>query len=313
MKQITLPNTDLSVSSLAYGTASFDGSFPSSDGLKLVEKFLAAGGNFIDTAHCYCFWVKGGDGASERFVGECVRKFGRDRLVVATKGGHIGMNGYPRPDAFLDPSLVRKDVDESLDRLGIETIDLYYLHRDDPRVPASEIIEQLNEHVASGRVRYLGASNWSVERTLAANAYAAAKGLQPFVMLQNQWSLANPNWTDLDSPGAMRTILESEFASLEASQLAVSAYGSTANGYFATAGERGQGFESPKTRRQLAAVQAIAKAHSATPNQIALAYLLNQPFPVVALLGTRDHDHLDDALGSSEIELSAEELQALAS
>lgn len=311
MKRIELPNTDLEVSQLAYGMGSFDGTFPTEDGLRLVAKYVEAGGNFLDSAHCYCFWIPGGDGASERFVGAAVREFGRDNLVVATKGGHIGMNGYPRPDAFMAPHLVRRDLEESLERLSLSSVDVYYLHRDDPRVPVGEIIEAMNEHVASGQARYLAASNWTVARYLEANEYAALNGLQPFVILQNQWSLARPNWTDLTSPGALRYIEDAELPSILEHQVAVAAFSSTANGYFATNGDRGSGYESEESRRRLTAAQQLASQREATPSQIALAYLLNQPSTVFPVLGTRDESHLADALGAAEVSLSSEELRFL--
>ncbi len=311
MKRIVLPKTQLEISQLAYGTGSFDGSFPIEDGLRLMARYVEAGGNFLDTAHCYCFWIDGAGGASERFVGAAAKEFGRDNLVLATKGGHIGMNGYPRPDAFIGPDIVRQDLDESLDRLGLSTVDIYYLRRDDPRVPVGEIIEAVNERTTSGRVRYLGASNWSVDRYLAANEYATAHGLHPFVILQNQWSLARPDWTDLTSPGAIRCIEDDEVPKLVESRVAVAAFSPTANGYFATNGLRGKQFESEQTRCRLSAVAEVAKARGATPSQIALAYLLDQPSLVFPVLGTRDESHLMDALGATVIGLTFEELRFL--
>jgi len=311
MKHITLPATDLKVSPLAYGTASFDGKFPIADGLKLFAQYVEAGGNFVDTAHCYCFWEDGESGASERFVRAAIGEFGRENLVIATKGGHIGMNGYPRPDAFMAPDLVARDLEESLERLGLSQVDIYYLHRDDPRMSVAEIIDSLNEHVASGKTRYLGASNWSVERYLAANAYAAEKGLHPFAILQNQWSLACPPPGDLTSPGAIRYIEDSELEPLAVNHIPVAVFSPTANGYFATNGERGGHYERLESRRRLIAVQSLAKERGATPNQIALAYLLNQPFPVFPILGTRNPDHLEDAFGASEIKLNPEEVRLL--
>lgn len=311
MKTLPIPNTDLVVSGLAYGTAGYDGTFSDSQGLKLFARYIEAGGNFIDTAHCYCFWVNGGDGKSERFVALAVREFGRDSLVIATKGGHVGMNGYPRPDAFMAPEIVARDFDESLERLDLASVDLYYLHRDDPRIPVGEIVDACNEFVSSGLTRYLGASNWSVARYVAANAYAAEKGLHPFVILQNQWSLAQPKPTDLDSPGAIRFVLDSELEPLGALQIAVAPFSPTANGYFATAGERGGHYESPVNRRRLAAVQELSAKHGRTPNQIALAYLMNQAFPVIPILGTLNEDHLEDAMKASEIVLTMDEVHSL--
>jgi aryl-alcohol dehydrogenase-like predicted oxidoreductase len=309
MKRIILPNTDLEVSQLSYGTAGYDGSFPVADGLKLFGQYIEAGGNFIDTAHCYCFWIPGGEGASERFVGQAVREFGRDKLVVATKGAHVGMNGYPRPDSFLTPEIISKDLDESLERLGLPSVDVYYLHRDDPRVPVGEIIDALNEHVTSGKVRYLGASNWSVDRYLAANDYAKAKDLQPFVILQNQWSLAKPNWSDLTSPGAVRYIEDSEVPRLVEHEIPVAAFTATAAGFFASG--QNSGFASEESSQRLAACQALAAKRSVSSTQIALAFLMNQGSTVIPVIGTKNAAHLADSIDATSLELSTEEIQSL--
>ena len=312
MKTITLPSTTIEVSRIAYGTTGCDGTLSEGRAITLVEQYAEAGGNFLDTAHCYSFWVPGGLGKSERFVGRAARALGRERFVIATKGGHVGMPpGYPRPDAFIDPEIVRRDLDESLDRLGMSQVDLYYLHRDDPRVPAEELIEAMNEHIRDGRARCIGASNWSVVRFTAANEYAVAKGLQPFVILQNQWSLARPNWTDLTSPGAVRYVEETEEETLVNLGVVVAAYSSVANGYFSTDGATGRQFESPATRRQLAVVHEIAGRHGVSPTQIALAYLLHHPAKVVPIIGTRDPEHLADSLLAVDVALTAEEFLAL--
>jgi len=311
MNYVALPHSDLKVSQIAYGSTGFDGKFPTAEGLQLVSDYLEAGGNFLDTAHCYSFWVEGGSGASERFVGTAAKEFGRERFVIATKGGHIGMPpGYPRPDDFMNPDLVAQDLDESLERLDLPQVDLYYLHRDDPRMPAEEIIEATNEHVKSGKVRYLGASNWSVERYEAANRYALANGLQPFVILQNQWSVIQPTWSDLVSPGAVRFITDEEIPVLKESQTPVAAFTPTAVGFFEKDGNV-QGYKEDQAKPRLAAVKKLAAEKGATPNQIALAFLLNQPFPVIPILGTRNRDHLKDALNSIGLSLSEEELQTL--
>lgn len=297
---------------MAYGMASFDGSFPAEEGFRLIQQYMEAGGNFIDTAHAYSFWVDKGTGASERFVGAAAREFGRENLVIATKGAHVDMSpGYPRPDHFIEPNLVRQDLDQSLDRLGLPFVDIYYMHRDDPRVPAEELIEAANEHVTAGRARCLGASNWAASRVAAANAYAAKKGLHPFVILQNQWCLAQPNWTDLDAPGAVRFVMDEEVELLRGLGIAVAAYSSSGNGYFGKSEPDGSSFDTEAGRRRWYAARDLAKARGVTPIQIATAYLMNQPLPVFPILGTRTPARLADALGSADLVLSIEEIELL--
>src|ERR1043166_5285513 len=163
MKSHSIDGTDLKVSSLCLGGGSLGTVIRGADMYRLYDQFREAGGNFFDTAHCYSFWLDGGDGASETALGECVRRRGdRVRVVIATKGGHPAVPPrYPRPEGYLAPEVIATDIQESLQRLGMDQIDLYYLHRDDPRVPVAEIIDMLNAEITRGRIRHLGASNWT--------------------------------------------------------------------------------------------------------------------------------------------------------
>src|SRR5438270_1594806 len=153
MKRHPIPHTDLHVSALCYGLGSFGSRVKGTAMERLYVTFREAGGNFFDTAHCYAFWLAEGAGCSERALGECLRRFGgRDEIVIGTKGGHPDAGpDYPRPDRYLAPEVIATDIRDSLERLGVETIDLYYLHRDDPRVPVDEIIDMLNREIKAGR------------------------------------------------------------------------------------------------------------------------------------------------------------------
>lgn len=312
MRRHRLPHTDLEVSALCYGVASFGTGATGETMERLFAAFREAGGNFFDTAHCYSFWIAGGPGSSERGLGHCLRRFGgRDAIVIGTKGGHPDMGpDYPRPDRYLSPEVIASDIAQSRERLGVEQIDLYYLHRDDPRVPVGEIIDTLNAHVAQGQVRYLGASNWAVARIEAANAYAAGRQLRGFVVSQPQWSLGEPNWRSGPDP-TVRFLTPEDQAWHAAHQLPVAPYSATANGYFATAGARGKAFQNSVNEGRLQRAQAVAAELSRTPNQIALAYLMHQPFPVVPILGTADHGHLADALGAAAVSLTPEQVRWL--
>ena len=309
-----LPATDLRVSALCYGAVPFGTAVTGEACDRLFGAFLDAGGNFFDTAHCYCCWLEGGDGVSERTLGELVRRFGvRDRVVIATKGGHPAIPPiYPDREHYLSAETVTADLDESLRRLGMDVVDLYYLHRDDARVPVGEIIEMLNAEIARGRARRLGASNWPVARIAAANAYAAAHGLQGFAVSQPQFSLAQFNFTPTEDP-TLRSLTDADIAWHAESGLPVAAYSSTACGYFAGstgAGAIGQ-FDNPVSQARRARAQALAAEIGCTPHQLALAYLMNQPFPTIPILGTASEAHLREAIGAAEICLSAEQVRWL--
>ncbi len=302
-----LPATDLAVSAFCCGAAPF-GTTVTGEALdRLFGTFLDAGGNVFDTAHCYCCWLPDGAGASERALGELVRRFGvRDRVVIATKGGHPSLRPYlERPDYYISPETIAADLDDSLARLGLDRVDLYFLHRDDARVPVGEIVELLNAEIARGRVRYLGASNWPVARIEEANAYAAAHGLQGFAASQPQFSLAQGNVVPGPDP-TLRTLAPADLAWHAAAQLPVLAYSSTACGYFAgSTGAAAVGqFDNPVSQARRTRARRLAAELGSTPTQVALAYLRHQPFPVIPILGTTNPAHLQEAFGAVDITLT---------
>lgn len=312
MKRIKIPHTNLEVSALCYGVGGFGTAAHGELTDRLLAQFLEAEGNFVDTAHCYGFWAKEGQGASERALGDSLRRLkAREKVVVATKGAHpdCGVD-YRRPADFLSAELLASDIDDSLERMGIETIDLYYLHRDDGVTPAEEVIDRLNREVQRGRIRFLGASNWSVARIEAANAYASQNGLQGFVASQVQWSLAEPTWRATADPSS-RYVSEEEFAWHSKSQLPVVAYSATANGYFAGDGDAPGAFVSPVNRARLERARELSVRLDCTPTQVALAYLMRQPFPTISLFSTLKSVHLSEALASVEVELSENDVKWL--
>ncbi|MBC8138523.1 MAG: aldo/keto reductase, partial [Fibrella sp.] len=315
MKTISLPATDLTVSVLGFGAADMGTGISVEDALPLVAGFVEAGGNFFDTAHCYAFWERNGLGASERALGAALRRLGcADQVIVATKGGHPdGGPPYRRPDDFLAENILTGDIESSLFRLGVETIDLYYLHRDDGRTPVGEIIERLNGFIRRGWIRYIGASNWSVERIAEANTYADANGLHGFVVSQIQGSLAvakqvptaDPTNRFMDAPTA---------AWHRQSLLPIVAYSATANGYFSAHPSPlgGTLYDNPDNQARRERARALATQMGCTPTQIALVYLLNQSgFPVIPLFSTKRREHLSEIIGAEAFTLSGEQVDWL--
>jgi len=299
-----IPNTDLNVSALCYGTASWGHEVTGRRLDRLLNAYREAGGNFLDTAHCYACWTPQGAGVSERAIADYVRRNGgRDDLIVATKGGHPTFAGYRTVGRYLAAERVAADIDDSLARLDREAIDLYLLHRDDLRMEVGEIIDYLNAEVKRGRIRYFGASNWTTTRIAEANAYAAAHDLQGFVISEPQWSLGHRN------PGGDVTLhyLDAEdHAWHSRSGMPVMPYSSTGGGYFATGGHsRAAQFDNETSRGRLARAQQLAAELGCTPGQVALAYLKHQPFPVIPILGTTKQRHLEDALGALQVGLTA--------
>ncbi|NQU75470.1 MAG: aldo/keto reductase [Planctomycetes bacterium] len=314
MEYHRIADTDLNLSALCYGMMSFGTELKGQDADRMYIAFRQAGGNFFDTAHCYAFWLPDGLGASERELGQCLRRHGdRDQVVIATKGGHPAHEqGYPRPDRYLSSEVIASDITESLQRLDVEMIDLYYLHRDDTRVSVGEIIETLNAEIAGGRLRYLGASNWSIRRIAEANDYARSHGLRGFVASQPQWNLARSNAGPPKSDLDMRSFSDEDAQWHAGQNLAVIPYSPTACGYFATDGKADRfSFDNPVSRTRLQRTQQLAAELGCTPNQVALAYLRQQPFVVIPIIGTKQMPHLLDALGALRVKLTADQVRWL--
>ena len=257
------------------------------------DSYFEYGGNTFDTAHIY------GGGRMEQLLGTWVRNRGiRDDVVVIGKGAHTPANF---------PDRVGPQLDVTLERLGTDHIDLYFLHRDNPEVPVGEWIDVLNAERSAGRIRAFGGSNWSLSRVQQANAYAAAEGLTPFAAVSNNFSLArmvDPVWS-----GCIAASDVEWRAWLEAEQMALFPWSSQARGFFtarfdAIRAAKGNGadarygnqpsdaelercwFADDNFERRARAV-VLANERGVEPINIALAYVLNQPFPCFALIGPR--------------------------
>ena len=276
---------------------------------RILDTFVERGGNFFDTAHCYAFWEPDGFGASERSLGSYIASRGiRRNVVVATKGAHPPVEGYRDRVDWMSAECIRDDLNESLERLGTENVDLYWLHRDNPEIPVSEIVDMLNSEVAAGRIRYFGGSNWRADRLKEANLWAKRHGKMGFVASQPSWSLAwRPQFTN-----DQVSIDETELAAYEElGDVAVIPYSSTGTGYFATAGAKGAAYANDTSRMRLKRCVGIAGESGASPNQIALAWLMHQRPMTIPIIGTCDYDHLIDALGADSVSLTSEQLSLL--
>jgi Predicted oxidoreductases (related to aryl-alcohol dehydrogenases) len=271
-----------------------------------LDAYFAIGGNSLDSAHIYC------GGQSEEVIGRYLKERGnRDQWVILTKGAHHDKNG-PR----VSREAIRSDLMTSLERLQVDTIDMYGLHRDDPNVPAGEVIEILNEHIKSGAVQTIGVSNWTWQRIQEANDYAAAKGLVGFSFSSPNLSLAKANepfWAGCVSADA-ETI-----AWHEANQIPLFSWSSQARGFFTgrfTPEDRSNAdlvrvFYSDDNWERYERAKQLAEQKNVTQIQIALAYVLNQAFPTCALIGAQSLEELRSCDEGSRIKLTREEMDWL--
>lgn len=316
MLYVDIPHTELRVSRLCLGSTDIGGKISAPDSFALLDEFVRLGGNFIDTAHVYSDWIPGTRSRSEKTIGQWLTSRGiRGQLIIGTKGAHPALETMQV--SRLSRADIVGDLTESLDYLQTDWIDLYWLHRDDSRLPVAGIIEVLNEQVAAGKIRYFGASNWSAVRIQAAQDYADSHGLRGFVANQAWWSLAacaienNPD----------QTVIAFDKAALDFHRrtgMAVVAYSSQAHGFFsklesgAPIGGIDRGlFDGDVNRQRLERIKRLAQKYDAQINDIVLAYLIAQPFPTIPIIGSKRLDHLQSSMNALRIALSSEELAYL--
>ncbi|HLE92215.1 MAG TPA: aldo/keto reductase [Anaerolineales bacterium] len=316
MRYIKIAQLEKPVSVIGLGTASSAFTPNTYDrAAELLDVFLKAGGNCIDTAHIYGF------GNSEKTLGRWFQESGRrEELVLITKGCHPVVdheNPFAKPWVpRLTPEAIRVDLSESLERLQTDIIDIYLLHRDDESVPVGALVQALNQEQMRGRIRTFGVSNWRVERIAEANQYAAQHGLNGLVISSPNLSLAKPN--KMLFPG---TLFADEATRQwhRTEQLPLLAWSPLATGFMSgkflpddTSDENmTQVYYSDENFERLRRAQILASRKNATSAQIGLAYVLQQAFPVIALIGSTTVGNLESALGALNVELNLEEMEFL--
>ncbi len=320
MRYSTLPGLPLAPSVICLGTGGYGTNIPTEQAFALLDAFAEQGGNFLDTARIYGAWAPGGEGASEKTLGAWLKRMGaRDRFVISTKGAHPDL--ATMHISRIGPADLAADIRASLDALQTDAIDVYWLHRDDPAVPVGEILAALNEYLAAGRVRAIGASNWSLVRLVEANDYARSHGLTGFQANQIGWSLAAAN-TGPSPVAGMLYMDASTHAYHERTGLPVLAYSSQATGFFSGKYRRAQMAEPATTTAsrlyftsenfdRLDRATELARRHGITPNQVNLAWLLGQPFPVYPIVGCRTVEQVRDSCAAADVTLNDDEIASL--
>src|SRR5580692_1040933 len=315
------PATRREVSVLSLGAMLMGSRTGEATSFAILDRYVEAGGTFIDTSGNYAFWVNGTQGGeSEELLGRWRRSRGiGDEIVIATK---VGARPLAPSRGFEDTALeglsakvIRESAERSMERMGVSRLDLMYAHVEDLSVPLEETVAGFAELVGSGMVGLLGVSNhwaWRVER---ARQLAASAGLPGYEVLQYQFSYLRPR-TDLPgllSPDGMQGLLGGDLLSyLRAEpQLAIVAYSPLLKGGYVRqdkldAAEFAE-YDHPGTPARLAALREVAKDADATVNQVVLAWLIGTQVPVIPLVGASSVDQLNESLASVDLELTAEQ------
>ncbi len=328
-----LGRTGLRLSRLALGCMNLGTRTPRDEAFAILDAYVEAGGDFLDTANCYSWWMTPdatGD-ESERLLGEWLRsRRCRDRVLLATKvGGRLRDVGAVRdpdgtyhwervPGAYerLAPAVVERAIEDSLRRLGVETIDLYYAHVEDRETPLDARLEAFHRLVKAGKVRHLGLSNHRAWRVAEAQQLARLRGLTPAVAVQQQWTYLRPR-PGYD-PGAGFTQVDDELLDYLAANRDVTlvAYSPILKGVYRDRAARDRyyawrEFDTEDGRARWDRIQAVAARLGVNGNQLVLAWMLHQELPVFPLIGPRTLPQLEESLAAAALRLDAATLAEL--
>jgi aryl-alcohol dehydrogenase-like predicted oxidoreductase len=283
------------------GMSEFYGTADEGEAIATIHRALELGITFLDTADMY------GWGANERLVAKAIADR-RDRVVLATKFGNV--RGEQGEFLGIDgsPEYVRSACEASLQRLGVETIDLYYQHRVDLKTPIEETVGAMAELVQEGKVRYLGLSE------AAPATIRRAHAVHPISALQSEYSL----WTRDPEPEILPTVRELGIGFVAYSPLGRGFLTGRIKSVDDLEGtdfrRRGPRFQEENLRRNLAlvaAVEALAAEKGVTPSQLALAWVLSRGDDVVPIPGTKRRTYLEENAAAADVELTVEELERL--
>ncbi|HET7331685.1 aldo/keto reductase [Dyella sp.] len=304
-----LGRSTLSIAPLAFGGNVFGWSTDEPRSFELLDAFVDAGFNLIDTADVYSAWAPGNRGGeSETIIGKWLKRSGkRDKVLIATKVAkwveHRG----------LSPLNIRQAVEGSLQRLQTDRIDLYQAHEDDASVPLSETLGAFAKLIEEGKVRVIGASNYGADRFAEALKISQEHNLPRYESLQPEYNLVS------------RAVYERELEPLARREnIGVINYYALASGFLSgkyrsegdLAKSRARGgsvkkYLTPQGLKVLAALDEVAAAHKATPSQVALAWLMAQPGITAPIASATSVEQLRELTGAATLTLAQDEIAAL--
>ncbi|QYX75906.1 aldo/keto reductase [Streptomyces akebiae] len=310
------PGTRREVSVLALGAMLFGSRTDDRTSFAILDRYVEAGGNFIDTSDNYAFWTDGGQGGqSEELLGRWRRSRGiGDEIVIATKLGARPLapgTSYVDNAEGLSAEAIRESAERSRERLGVERLDLLYAHIEDRTVPLRETVEGFAGLVAQGTVGLLGVSNHAVWRVERARALAAATGLPGYEVLQYHHSYLRPRTDvpgDLWADGTLGATTAELLSYLEAEpDLTLVAYSPLLKGGYVRPDRLPSDYDHPGTTTRTKVLGEVARETGATVNQVVLAWQLGGRFPIVPLTGVSSVAQLEENLDAVELELTREQ------
>lgn len=309
--RFSIPDTDLEVSPIGFGTVDIGlKKTDMKDIVPVLETYIELGGNVIDSARIYSDWVPPVIGRSEMILGKWIKERGHhDDFILMTKGGHPRLEDMHTPR--MSRSDMQGDIELSLKALGVECIDVYFYHRDDTSVPAGAFIEIMEDFRKQGKIRYYACSNWTTERMLEADRYAAEHGYRGFVANEMLYNIGQ-KYKKPDSDDTLCEMDESMIAYHRTGRNLAIPYFGMCSGFFHKLASKGvdavadSPYYTPGNLRVMECINRICAETGASISQAVLGFFLTRGFPVVPLAGASSIDHLKDAMETLDIDFTAE-------
>jgi len=316
----------LSVSVMAFGAMYLGTKTDVETSLGLLNEYADRGGNFIDTANNYCFWVEGGKSdASERLIGEWLSAHvQRDQFIVATKVGarpiHEGAVRY-EPEG-LSRNVIRSAVEMSLKNLRTEYVDLLYAHLDDRTVPLEETLSTFDELIKAGKVREIACSNHATWRIEAARGVSAKEGLASYTAIQQRHSYFQPSLghelefaKELGERGGrgVQEAVGSEMFDYAATHpgFRIVGYSPLLQGGVADPERMPTNYRTPDNENRRAVLEAVAGEIGASSSQVVFAWMMASPQEVIPLVASSRAEQLRDNLDAANVSLSPDQITRL--
>lgn len=293
-------------SKILLGTAYFGDTISKEEAFSMMDRFREMGGTHIDTARLYA------NGKAEEIVGEWISLRKADEMIVSTKGGYFDADTGELPR--INDKEICLDVEKSLEALRCDSIDFYWLHKDDENISPEEIIDIMNCLVKSGKIKKFGASNWRAERIDVANKYAEENGLMGFSASQIRF---NPAYCLGERTGLVGMDAD-EFEFYKKKNMKVVAYSSQAKGFFSKMAEIGESALSEKAKKRylckenlerLEVIKELSQKYGVSVAAIVCASLSSFEVPdVFPVIGGSKVRQIEDSLSGADIKIEKEEL-----
>ncbi|MCI8948651.1 MAG: aldo/keto reductase [Lachnospiraceae bacterium] len=313
MKKINIPDTDLELSAIGFGTLNAGLAWDGEAAVRILEKYVGCGGNVIDTAHIYSDWIPGEKARAERVIGQWIK--GRKRrqdIILMTKGGH------PRLEAMEASRLSKEemagDLDASLRKLCTDYIDIYFYHRDDPGHSVEELVETMESFRKAGKIRYYACSNWKVKRMEEADRYCREKGYRGFVANQAMYNIGARSARPMSDP-TMLACGQEMLAYHARSNNLLMPYRGICGGFFHSFAEKGEDgvkescFYTKDNVNLAKEIKALCIKKGYGMTQVLLGFFAVQDIPMLPLAGADNEQQLKELILTLGTEFDARDYE----